>query len=214
MADVYTLRVRRTMGRREFPFDRVYLVGYDDRHVIKQLWRYALVFPVVGSLAFMLKKAAPETTLFRPHDRDDMASIPRDIKDNEWREFVENGQWVMVVPILPRVYKQEIEAQPRYLLAQDWAKKRDSKKRKGSGDEKFSLPSLSYLLTPERQIRPICAACPRFVFHQAGDCDIGQTVCFETLPMGGTDYFQEGLDAPEGMGPSDLVTENDDQLRT
>lgn len=198
MPDVYTLRVRRTKGRKVFPFDRVYLVRYDDRALIKELFRYALVLPVVGSLAYLLKQAVPETELFRPHDRDDAASVPAPYDEAQWEAFVENGQWIMVVPILTRYFVKEIQAHPRYLVAQDWASRRDaSKAQKGTAYPKDSIPGMSYLQTPEKNIRPICAACPRFINHQAGECEIGQQICFDNLPMGSLDYFKEGLDAPE-----------------
>jgi hypothetical protein len=200
MPEVQTLRVRRTRGKKVFPFDRVYLVRYEDRDYAKQLFRYALVLPVIGSLAYLLKQAVPDTVVFRPHDRNDQASVPTKIDPLEWDTFVDEGKWVMIVPLLTKYFVKEIEAHPRYLAAQEWVRLRDTEAGHSKADPQYprdGIPSLSYLQTPDKNIRPICAACPRFIHHQAGECEIGQEICFNNLPMGTLDYFKQGLETPE-----------------
>jgi hypothetical protein len=193
--NVYSLRVRRTHERRMFPFDRVYLAPYEDRRLARELFRYALVLPVTGSLEFMLRKATPAITIDRPFERDDSQSVPKEMTPDSWNEFVDSNRWIMVVPILTKYFVKEIQSHPRYLLAQEWAKNRDSVKDKPAklaNGYVRELPMLSYIQTPEKDIQPICAACPRFVFHQNGECDVGQAVCYDNLPLGKLDYTEEG----------------------
>lgn len=192
MSEIYSLKIRRARAKGVFPFDRVYLVPHAEREVIPKMFRYALVMPVMGSLATLLKKASPDYHCFRAHERNDDALVPVEYYADQWADFVDNGSFIMVIPIHPAsLTSKDPVTYPTYLAAKGWAKLRDSSgphgiRRRAGFDDVLNdmVPALSYLLTPTKMIRPICSVCPRFIHHQAGRCSIGEKICFSSLPLG------------------------------
>lgn len=189
---VFCLKVHKERAGRSFPFDRVYLVRHDDRSILKQLFRHALVMPVEGSLKVLLKQLTLDRTIEHRFRRDDEALEPQAPESGAWTNMLDDGFWVMAVPILARWAEK---AAPRYLVAQGWYRER--KRGPNHGVKNEPLPMMSYLQTPEGNIRPVCAMCPRFIMHQNGDCKVGDKVCFEHLPLGLENYFQKGLSVPD-----------------
>lgn len=207
MTAIYNLRVRRNVVGSGFPFDRVYLCRHGEHECFKQLFRYALILPVDDTLKTMLiRNAVPEEYTNLPFARDDNQGT-RELTSAEWAELLNNGNWVMAVPILTRFIRKAI---PRYLTAAEWYRDRykrtGRRKRKKLPSKPSPFPGMTYLQTPEKDIRPICVMCSRFILHQNGECSPGQKVCFEdgNLTVGVTDYFQEGLDAQQ---PSSNINE-------
>lgn len=208
--DLYCLRVRRETAGKQFPFDRVYIAKNGEHSVFKKLFRYALVLPVESNLKNMLldyvKIDAGET---HEHDRRDDAPAPNDA---EWREALETGDWVMCVPILA---KYVASSMPRYLTAAGAYRQPTGvvkrRRRRGSVPTmpgmKEPFPTLTYLQTPEQNIRPVCIACPNFINHQNGHCRLGEEVCYTSLALGMHNHFKEGLDVP---APSENVLLQED----
>lgn len=201
MPKIYNLRVKRGVVGNGFPFDRVYLVRHGDHECLKELFRYALVMPVEGALKTMLiENARPEEYISRTVDRDDDAQEAVKLSEKKWRALLEEGHWVMAVPILTRYIKGAI---PRYITAARWYQDRyKSHGRKGReklASRESPFPGLTYLQTPEKNIRPICIMCPRYILHQNGECYPGQAICFEegNLTVGLENYFKEGLEKPK-----------------
>ena len=199
---IYCLRVNQNAAGRNFPFDRVYLVKYDDRAVIDQLFRYALVMPVEEMLGKQLKALTIENAIDRPFDRDDDAKLT----SSDWHEAIGSGEWVLVVPLLPKWMHKNMT---QYLTAERWFETRNSRRR-GRVITSRSKPSpfsnRAYLQTPHRKIRPICVVCPRVILHQNGECQLGEKVCFESLPLGLTNHFEEALSMPDAS-PNELEPE-------
>lgn len=201
---IYCLRVNQNVAGRGFPFDRVYLVKYDDRAVIDQLFRYALVMPVEEKLNQQLKALAIEKAIDRPFDRDDDAKLTT----GDWHDQLSSGEWVLVVPLLPKWMHKNM---PQYLTAERWFETRDNRRRRqGRMPAPTNRPSpfsnRAYLQTPHRKIRPICVVCPRVILHQNGECQLGEKVCFESLPLGLTNHFEEALAIPDAS-PNELEPE-------
>lgn len=195
--EILNLRVARKVAGRTFPFDRVYLVKFTDRKIIARLFRYALCMPVEGPLKKMLKDTVPEVVMTRPHERDDALSVRDNIAAAEWERKIDGTPWVMVVPILPKFVTKNL---PQYIAASGWFKKvydRGSKKRTDQYLRVNPFPNRTFLLTPEKKIRPVCVACPRLIIHQNGGCTLGDAECYEHLALGITNHFEEGMKAPE-----------------
>lgn len=200
--DIFCLRIRREKAGKVFPFDRVYLARNNEHGIFKQMFRYALVMPVEGGLeALLLEHCLPEKGETHPFDRDDSASPPT---AGDFSEALENGEWVMAVPILSKFIASNI---PRYITAAGQyrapspenavVKTIAGKRRRRSGyapkDLKEPFPTLTYLQTPQQDIRPVCIACPRFMLHQNGRCRLGEEICYTNLAMGLHNHFEEGL---------------------
>lgn len=198
--EVFCLRVGKDMAGKKFPFDRVYIVNYEDRAVIEQLFRYAIVLPVEGTLRTQLESVKPASYLNRTFDRNDTENTAAKIDDRDWKELFQDGEWVMVVPLLPKWMKKNM---PQYLIAEGWYSQHSVRIR-GKGKVKSErrespFTNRSYLQTPHKKIRPICVVCPRMVLHQNGECQIGDKVCFESLPLGMVNHFDESLSLPESQ---------------
>jgi hypothetical protein len=156
------------------------------------------VMPVEGNLKRMLEESVPEVVMARPHERDDAVSVKDTIDHCGWVDKINlQGPWVMAVPILPKFVAKNL---PRYIAASGWFKKVYDPKKHTHGD-KFArpnpFPNRTFLLTPEKKIRPVCVACPRLIMHQNGACTLGEQDCYEHLAMGLTNHFEEGVVAPE-----------------
>ena len=195
--EVFCLRVTKAVAGKKFPFDRVYLVAYDDREVIERMFRYALVLPVEDKLLAMLKEIEPDQYINRTMHRNDKETAAHKMSQKAWHATLK-GEWVMVVPILPKWVSKNM---PKYLVAENWYRERLVKV---AGKGKVAQPvnespftNRSYLQTPHKKIRPICVVCPRMILHQNGECQIGQEVCFETLPMGLVNHFEEADNLPD-----------------
>jgi hypothetical protein len=203
--NIYCVRVSKDQAGKTFPFDRVYLVKYDDRAVIEQLFRYALVMPVEQNIAKQLRDLDVSSSKARPFHRDDSATLTK----AEWQKDIENGEWVIVVPLLPKWMSKNM---PQYLTAERWFEGNTQKvmrrnaKKYGTPVRESPFSNRSYLQTPTRKIRPICVVCPRVILHQNGECRLGERVCFESLPLGITNHFEEALAVPDAT-PNELEPE-------
>jgi len=198
--DLYCLRVNRATAGKTFPFDRVYLTKNDQHSVFKKLFRYALILPVEQGLKNILldyvKIEAGETHEF---DRNDQALAP---VDDDWRLLLETNEWVMAVPLLSKYVASNM---PRYLTAagkyRDSTQKKVPKRRRNRITSSIAevadpFPTLTYLQTPEQNIRPVCVACPRFIMHQNGHCRLGEDICYTSLALGVHNHFKEGMEVP------------------
>lgn len=208
--DLYCLRVKRESAGKVFPFDRVYLAKNGEHTVFKKLFRYALVLPVEQSLKnLLLDYVKVEAGATHTFDRDDEVKPPT---DPEWRELLDTNEWVLAVPILAKYVASNM---PRYITAagkyRDPTGGKKTRRRRRSvssmNEVKEPFPTLTYLQTPEQNIRPVCIACPNFINHQNGHCRLGEDVCYTSLALGVHNHFKEGLDAP---APSDNVLLEED----
>lgn len=199
MSEVYNLRIWRSVVGKYFPFDRIYLARHGEHDCFKQLFRYALIMPVEGALKeALIQFVTLDSFVDRTFDRSDGESA-----STRWPALIEEGSWVIAVPILTKYVKKAI---PRYLVAEKWYT--GPRHRRRAREAESPLPPLAYLQTPEKNIRPICVMCPRYILHQSGECLPGQSVCFEpgNLAVGTGDYFKDGLGAPD---PSLNITDEE-----
>jgi hypothetical protein len=197
MTEILCLRVSRGLAGKKFPFDRVYLTKYVDRNLMYTLFRYALILPVEGVLKDMLATAVPEVVIDRPFERDDAVSVKDSLDEKGWLNKLNEAPWVMAVPVLPKFVAKNM---PRYLVAAGWFKHQYNPKKKKHEEgytKKSPFPNRTFLLTPEKKIRPVCVACPRLILHQNGECILGEQQCYEHLALGLADHFKEGIEAPE-----------------
>lgn len=213
--DLYCLRVKRESAGRTFPFDRVYLARNGEHVVFKKLFRYALILPVESGLKEnLIQNVEIDKGEAHSFDRDDAAAAPT---SSEWKEALEEGEWVLAVPILPKYVAGNT---PRYITAAGKYRLPSSTNKAVSGpgrrrrfrstpqvDEPF--PTLTYLQTPEQNIRPVCVACPRFIMHQNGHCRLGEQICYESLALGMQNHFKEALDTPLATDNALLDAEDD-----
>lgn len=201
MTDLYCLRVKRESAGKTFPFDRVYLAKNGEHGVFKKMFRYALILPVEENLKkLLLEHVTIEGGETHSFDRYDDAPAPN---HEEWTATLESDEWVMAVPILPKFVASNL---PRYLTAAgkyrlpsaaNVGSRSISRRRRNTIHALAEpFPNLTYLQTPEQNIRPVCVACPRFIMHQNGHCRLGETICYTSLAVGMTNHFQEGLDVP------------------
>ena len=219
--EVFCLRVSKDMAGKKFPFDRVYIVNYEDRAVLSDpdnnLFRYALVLPIEGVLRQQLEAVQPATYINRTFHRNDAESAPAKITQTDWVSLFKDGEWIMAVPLLPKWMKKNM---PQYLVAETWYSQHNVRIR-GKGKTKSAqretpFTNRSYLQTPHKKIRPICVVCPRMVLHQNGECQIGDKVCFESLPLGMVNHFEESLSLPDSQPniqePEEYQLTHDEEL--
>jgi hypothetical protein len=195
--EVFCLRVAYREAGRTFPFDRVYLVNYDNRDVIERMFRYALVLPVEGELRTMLEAVSLDQYVNRTFHRDDAENASTKLPAGAWVDMIKSGEWILVVPLLPKWMHKNM---PRYLTAENWYAATKAKGQRYKRVQRTSpFTNRSYLQTPHKKIRPICVVCPRMVLHQNGECQIGEAICFESLPLGMVNHFEEAAALPEPM---------------
>lgn len=210
--DLYCLRVKREAAGKTFPFDRVYLARNGEHGVFKKLFRYALILPVETSLTNLLMDYVEiEAGEAHPFNRDDSTKAPT---AEEWKELITSEEWVLAVPILAKYVASNM---PRYLTAagkyREPADPSKSKKRRrrraATGAVSEPFPTLTYLQTPEQNIRPVCIACPNFINHQNGHCRLGEDICYTSLALGVHNHFKEGMEAPAPSTNESLDFEDD-----
>lgn len=177
--DIYSLRVK--PSRIKFAFDRVYILKYENRAVIKRMFQYSLVMPLHEELKAQFLKVSVHEIVDIPHARGWQAD--RHADPDLLRQITEDGTWIMVVPLLPQWWKAH--GRPAYLTARAWYA---TAMRRGKGAKApprpVAFPSMTFLQTPEKAIRPVCAVCPRFILHQAGQCQLGDEICYTSLTLG------------------------------
>ncbi len=219
--EVFCLRVHKNTAGKKFPFDRVYLIKYDDRDVIEQMFRYSIVLPIEAKLAKLLREIKVEEYVNRTFHRNDAEQAAAKIAERDWHTLLDSTEWVLVVPVLSKWMKQNM---PRYLVAEDWYRTKSKQRRKKgvvaitvtTNESPFS--HRSYVQTPERKIRPICVVCPRMIMHQNGECQLGDEICFTSLPLGVVNHFEEGEAFPDATPNMNELEEHhlieDDVLET
>jgi len=195
--DLYCLRVRRETAGKMFPFDRVYIARNGEHTVFKEMFRYALILPVEEGLKnLLLDYVKIDSGEAFPFERDDEVPAP---VDAEWKALLDEGEWVMCVPILAKFVASNM---PSYITAA--GKYRDPtgavrRRRRTAGANPVMadpFPTLTYLQTPDQNIRPVCVACPNFINHQNGHCRLGEEICYSSLSLGLGNHFQKGLELP------------------
>jgi hypothetical protein len=195
--NVYCLRIKKESAGKTFPFDRVYLARNGEHTVFKQLFRYALILPVDTQLKnLLLTYVIVEGGETHEFNRNDKAPPPG---PGAWRTSIELHDWVMAVPILPRFIAANM---PSYITAagayRDPENKLKRRRRSSVSSAVASpFPALTYLQTPEQNIRPVCVACPRFILHQNGHCNLGEEICYSSLAMGMHNEFRQGAEMPD-----------------
>lgn len=209
MPGIYCLRVNKTVAGRSFPFDRVYLTRYEDREVLDQLFRYALVLPLEEKIKEQLLGLKIDRTKVHGFERDDDAVL----QTATWEREISEGEWVLAVPVLPKWLSKSV---PRYLTAEAWfdakagaAASKNARRRRRSRvgtNNPSPFTNRAYLQTPQKKIRPICVVCPRMILHQNGECELGEAICYESLPLSLANHFEEGLSVPEAT-PNELEPE-------
>jgi hypothetical protein len=197
VTELYCLRVKRETAGKTFPFDRVYIARNGEHHIFKKLFRYALVLPVeTGLTNLLVDHVEIEAGNAHPFDRDDAEKPPT---ADEWKTLITTEEWVMAVPILAKYLASNM---PRYITAagkyRDPTGKPKKRRRRSPAMVEVSepFPNLTYLQTPEQNIRPVCVACPNFINHQNGHCRLGEDICYTSLAMGVHNHFDEGMKAP------------------
>lgn len=206
---IHSLKIRRSSVGRLIPFDRIYLVNYEDREVIKKLFRYAIVMPLLGAMKTVIRDQRLEIHLSRGHERTTevhhfpMVTGATPYKIGDVLDF-ENEKWVVVVPLLRKALRDSNELHPKYLTSNKWVfrgntvvtKRRHKTKlqvrmgKKGTpevapkDDAPAAFNKQAYLQTPERDVKPPCLFCPRMILHQNGECNLGDIHCYSSLPLG------------------------------
>jgi hypothetical protein len=158
------------------PFSRFYLVDYEDRHLIERLFPFSIVMPLNEAYLDRIAKCVPAHIV--THTREEtLNDDPMDMMDaferrERWKKLLdyEHREWVFVFPILPDGKKNFA---PRSLGAQWGEGERDT----------VTFTDMAYLQMPGRKVRPPCLACPRYILQQAGQCKLGDPICYETLAL-------------------------------
>jgi len=182
---IYSLKLKRPLITRANPFDRAYLVEHGNQEIYKELFRYAIVFPLGRTSALQLQEYLKKAvTLVHPVSR-----FAKDVTlPEDFRESFHLKDWVLGLPLLPKSAKEEM---PRYLVSSrmyNMGRRRSFGRSSGRSSQHQIPPDLfsdlAYLQTPKKNLRPVCIACPRFIAHQAGECTLGSKVCLDTLVLG------------------------------
>lgn len=178
------------------PFTRFYLVNFDERHLIERMFKYSIVMPMNEAYLDRVTKCTP-VKLSRHHIEATLVDDPADIMSAEerkarWTKLLgldAGNEWVFVFPLLPR---GDQNFAPRDLGA-DWSV---TSRKEGKRDTQ-PFTELAYLQLPDRKVRPPCLICPRYLQQQAGECSLGQQICYTTLSLKSTDNAEEVFDETE-----------------
>ena len=206
--EIYRLDVSRQQAGRVVPFDRLYLATGSSKAVLKRMFKYAIVMPFTNMLRDVFKESASVSLVDAPRtSREVRRPIEQQTAFN-----IFNEDWIVVLPIASNIGRSKT---PEYLTNARWVAgqyymQSSGRRRRGRQVKKVKdpLPVLSYLQTPERNYRPVCVACPRFIEHQAGMCELGMRVCYDSLLLG------EVLPPPEQssyVAPADVREDIDAQ---
>lgn len=181
------------------PFTRFYLVSFDERHLIERMFEYAIVMPMNDAYIDRVRKCTP-VKLSRHHIEATLEDDPADIMAPEerrerWRRLLGEdigNEWVFVFPILPRGDKNFA---PRDLGA-DWTTGRVRRGEPARDTPAFT--ELAYLQLPgKKKLRPPCMVCPRYLQQQAGECQLGQSICYDTLSLKSMDKVDDVFEETE-----------------
>ncbi len=79
------------------------------------------------------------------------------------------------------LYKQvqDSAAKPAFLTTEAWKNWRATQRGPRAWNRAF--PPVSYFVTRDEIYIPPCIACPRIGYHEAGECYLGDAVCYDAL---------------------------------
>lgn len=184
-----------------FPFDVVYLVPQDLKHLLPRIFPYSLVLPLNEDVLDRLHsiKVHEISDVFLDKNRvpsnrdgaDGRVGIPLDgllLRDQLHDMF-------LLIPILPRTHektrsKRRKDRNPAYLLA-NMHRRGNHVTRKGRTRTIISMkkdePFLTFfndfavMMTPRGPKQPVCLMCPCHLEHVQGKCSLGEQKCYESL---------------------------------
>lgn len=169
------MKVIKVKVKDRFDFDQVFLVPFDSRDKIKHLFRYAFVLPFTDEYRDFLVDTVGNAAI----KKIDAKTRPK-VEGETWvrvegeqsrlkEQLSDHEHWLMVIPTLPQYKKGSSQAGLKYI----------SRIRSTSSGDVFD--ELSYLQTPTKAIRPICAMCPKVLDHAEGKCSLGTRECLKYL---------------------------------
>jgi len=172
------LRQRRLDNTRKhafhyFPFDNVYFVPTNQVSISRRLFRYCLIIDVDPTLRSAIKDVSVQKhRVLEIPRRDNIAWTDTD-KDEDVTEFLNKGDWTMLVPTYARVDKHTNTAKLSYVL---------SDAVKGMHNLTAHLPGVK-IQTPKRTVPAICALCAQAANYYANKCSPGRRVCANNIAL-------------------------------
>jgi hypothetical protein len=211
---VLAIKIQGSQVSEGFPFDKVYLARKDSLPDLLDSFPYCLSFPMESTHAGILKHlrvhytaqqglgraAAPKwvgpSSEASPRDSESgsaiwglstdfvVSSLSRSLAD-----FSRDTEgWSVVIPVLTKYTKKSGGAKPAYLVT----------KKLFSGSGPSAGGALSDSVSLHRRgsepLSPPCLACSRLMSHLQGDCELGNSVCYESMSFDNDSYFQRGLE--------------------
>jgi hypothetical protein len=203
MSNVVVVKIDRNTAGTKIPYDKLYFFRYEDRHLVPEVFSFALVMPVDDDMKHILSglstkyvrdytyHKSPDTNLGTPTPFTETRGTQRAISD-WWQAHFEEFDYenrVAVVPILPRAIRNKLA--PTYLASPRWFREIHARSRRNKRAlnvlpaAKAAISELAYLSTPFKapndKIRPLCSICPRLLLHVQGQCVPGQRICYSSL---------------------------------
>ena len=197
--NIHRIKISRTFAGVRVPFDYLYLVEYANLEVIERLFKFSIVMPLRGRMLQELQELSISQLSRNQHERTEHPTVKGfDAKLKTHLDF--ENRWLSVVPLLPkmpRVAALGTPGHPTYLTAKRWGFKPRGKRYSRIATTEMVAPAYqafddqAYLQTPGKKIRPPCLMCPRMILQQAGQCQLGDPICFEELPIGVVQAFTQ-----------------------
>lgn len=190
----------------DFPFDVVYVVGKELKHLLPKMFPYSLCLPFNAELikrfhGVRVDEMSTVTMTQRREtlpDEEPPGTKRSRVGSTEMQHLVSSGALqnaFMVIPVLPRTHqktrsKRSNARNPAYLLA-NMHRRGEHETRKGNKktitgekkDDEFLafFNDFTVMFTPRGPKRPVCAMCPRHLEHVQGKCSLGEQKCYESL---------------------------------
>lgn len=209
---LHCVRLARTRDGRAFPFDRIYLTTYDNQPYIGDFFDSAIVVPLIGGLRAKLKEAIKnvgEETV-RKKDTYGIVSTQKTLLD---MIDDQKARLLCIVPLKGHYavnqdsasFKRQTTVTANYLLNHEWQSRLKNLEDGGTGEPSpfKEVAHLAYLRANGKDVQPVCKACPRYWFQQAGDCRLGDRICLENLPLAKLSNYNAAMTTAAAKAPPD-----------
>jgi len=190
------LRQRRLENTRKhafhyFPFDNVYFVPTNQASISKRLFRYCLIIDVDSALRSVIKDVVVQKHRVLEVPRRDSIEWVDTVKGECATDFLNKGDWTMLVPTYARVDKRTKVARLIYTLSDAVS---------GMHNINAHLPGVK-IQTPQRTVPAICALCAHAANYYANKCSPRRRVCANNIALS-----SDALDLP-------TITDIEDSIR-
>ena len=186
----FIVRVVRTKAGVEIPFDKIYLFRKQDQHLLPNIFRDAMVFPLTKKFVLQIEKVLEthhDNYVAFPYMRGREDGLRRRTKKDDLKKNLQKNrkEFVALVPVLftksgyskiekKKKGRKKVATFPAYLIASPGSEEATKKLKR-------AMSARAYFILDGKEIRPICLVCPLHQNFLQGQCSIGEEDCYRFL---------------------------------